>query len=76
MNSESIIDNLKEYIKLLKSENLKIIEDQSISLDKKNAKMKKLLDQKKLAEFTIDSFQRIDNSDYAPMCGMSLNKDR
>ena len=34
---------------------MKIIEDQSIALDKKNALMKKLLDKKKLVEFALNS---------------------
>jgi Ni,Fe-hydrogenase I large subunit len=75
MKTDNLINTLNQYIESLKDENMKIIEDQSIALDKKNALMKKLLDKKKLAEFTIDSFQRIETTDYQPMCGMTTYRE-
>ena len=73
---DKIFSCIDGYLKDLESDILKIIEDQSISMARKNQLMEPIADQKKILVYTKEALTTIKNKEYQAGCGMSkYNKD-
>jgi len=73
---DKIFSCIDGYLKDLESDILKIIEDQSIPMARKNQLMEPIADQKKILVYTKEALATIKNKEYQAGCGMSkYNKD-
>lgn len=73
---DKIFSCIDGYLKDLESDVLKIIEDQSIPMARKNQLMEPIADQKKILVYTKEALFSIKNKEYQAGCGMSkYNKD-
>jgi len=68
---DKIFDCIDGYLKDLESDILKIVQDQSIPLTKKNQLMEPIADQKKVLVYTKEALLKIKNRKYEAKCGMS-----
>jgi len=68
---EKIINCIDEYLKDLERDILDIVEDQSISLTRKNQIMEPIADQKKVLVYTKEALLKIKDKKYEAKCGMS-----
>ncbi len=68
---QDIFECIDGYLKELENEILKIVEDQSIPLTKKNQLMEPIADQKKLLTYTKEALLKIKEKKYEAKCGMS-----
>jgi len=68
---DKIFDCIDGYLKDLESDILKIVQDQSIPLTKKNQLMEPIADQKKVLVYAKEALLKIKNKKYEAKCGMS-----
>ena len=68
---DKIFDCIDGYLKDLENNILKIVQDQSIPLTKKNQLMEPIADQKKVLVYTKETLLKIKNKKYEAKCGMS-----
>jgi len=68
---DKIFDCINDYLRDLEDDILKIVQDQSIPLTKKNQLMEPIADQKKVLVYTKEALLKIKNTKYEAKCGMS-----
>ncbi|MEA3553260.1 MAG: hypothetical protein U9R39_02525 [Campylobacterota bacterium] len=64
-----MINVINDRLEEIRVEVMALVENQSISLTKKNAQMQPLVEEKKVMEHTLVYLERINNTDYKGLCG-------
>ncbi|RLA83921.1 MAG: hypothetical protein DRG78_02905 [Epsilonproteobacteria bacterium] len=64
-----MIKIINERLVEIRTEVLTLVDNQSISLTEKNAKMQPLVEEKKVMEHTLVYLEKINNTNYKGLCG-------
>lgn len=62
------INFINERLEEIRSEVMRLVENESLSLTQKNQQMQPLVEEKKVLEHTLVYLERIKNTDYQGLC--------